>query len=49
MSSSTITNFTLPIKGLKAKDLPRDLLPTKQILNSYKEVEKEGHYDRTCL
>ena len=47
MSTTTSTNFTLPVKGLRAKDLPRYLLPNKLILQSYKEVGKEGQYERT--
>jgi hypothetical protein len=39
----------LPVKGLRAKDLPLDLLPNKQILEAYRAVGREADVleDRT--
>ena len=35
----------LPQANLKAKDLPRDLLPNKAILQAYADVGKDNEYN----
>jgi hypothetical protein len=44
-STSTTSSFLLPKPSLKAKDLPQDLLPPKEILKAFKDAKQDFDFD----